>query len=601
MREDERAIGRDWWLLAGVWLFAAGWLLWRAWPQIGPLLLPDTDDAMRLVEVRDWFGGQAWGDLTQYRMHPPAGVPMHWSRIVDLPLAAVIALVKPIAGEGAAERVAVTLIPLLTFGTAMWAAALLGLRLGGRRAGMLAAVFLPTVTTVTSIMRPLRIDHHGWQTTLLVIVVACLADPGRRLRSGVFAGLALTVSLAIGLETLPFLLIAAAGPVVAWWLDDDYKRLLQGFGAAVCLSLPVLYVLFVPTAARWLPYCDALAPAYLISFTAAGLTCALLPAALPPGARWLKVLASLALLGAAALATVAAYPQCALGPLKGIDPRLADWLRHISEARPATMLLTREPGVALGMSVFPVVGFVAAAISLASREHRARLGAWLLFFIVGGGAVLTVFVQMRATISVSALAAVAAAVLAAEVLPRVRAIKGTLPRILATAGLLIGLSGAGALAAAYGAGKVLKPSEFAQNRNETKAKRLCNFRATLLPLNQIPPATLANVLNMGPALLLHTHHRVIGGPYHRDPDMLVDNERLWRSDDKEARAILDAYGADYVLACAGAVELNNASRGRPHSLAAELKSGEVPDWLEPVPMPKGSPLSLYKIRDRSSR
>jgi len=44
-----------------------------------------TDDAMRLVEVRDLLGGQSWFDLTQYRLAPPEGVRMHWSRLIDLP------------------------------------------------------------------------------------------------------------------------------------------------------------------------------------------------------------------------------------------------------------------------------------------------------------------------------------------------------------------------------------------------------------------------------------------------------------------------------------------------------------------------------------
>ena len=42
---------------------------------------------MRLVEVRDLIAGQGWFDLTQHRLDPP-GVSMHWSRVIDAPLAA---------------------------------------------------------------------------------------------------------------------------------------------------------------------------------------------------------------------------------------------------------------------------------------------------------------------------------------------------------------------------------------------------------------------------------------------------------------------------------------------------------------------------------
>ncbi len=38
---------------------------------------PDPDDAMRLVEVRDYLGGQGWFDLHQYRLGPDGGTLMH--------------------------------------------------------------------------------------------------------------------------------------------------------------------------------------------------------------------------------------------------------------------------------------------------------------------------------------------------------------------------------------------------------------------------------------------------------------------------------------------------------------------------------------------
>jgi hypothetical protein len=61
------------------------------------------DDAMRLVEVRDLIGGQGWFDVFQYRMDPPSGTSMHWSRLIDAPLAGLILLLKPLLGRHVAE------------------------------------------------------------------------------------------------------------------------------------------------------------------------------------------------------------------------------------------------------------------------------------------------------------------------------------------------------------------------------------------------------------------------------------------------------------------------------------------------------------------
>ena len=38
------------------------------------LRLPDSDDAMRLVQVRDLLAGQGWFDMVQHRLMPP-GAP----------------------------------------------------------------------------------------------------------------------------------------------------------------------------------------------------------------------------------------------------------------------------------------------------------------------------------------------------------------------------------------------------------------------------------------------------------------------------------------------------------------------------------------------
>src|SRR3546814_19415048 len=68
---------------------------------------------MRLVEVRDLLAGQGWFDLTQYRLGLEGGTPMHWSRLVDLPIAILVKLGGFFLAQEQAEAVALTLRPLL--------------------------------------------------------------------------------------------------------------------------------------------------------------------------------------------------------------------------------------------------------------------------------------------------------------------------------------------------------------------------------------------------------------------------------------------------------------------------------------------------------
>jgi hypothetical protein len=53
-------------LVALVWLLVALALLLLHWPQTAETLL-DTDDAMRLTELRAWLAGQSWFDLSEAR------------------------------------------------------------------------------------------------------------------------------------------------------------------------------------------------------------------------------------------------------------------------------------------------------------------------------------------------------------------------------------------------------------------------------------------------------------------------------------------------------------------------------------------------------
>src|SRR5690606_5982812 len=71
----------------------------------------DNDSLMRMVVVRDLIAGQDWYDSIQYRMGIEPGLSMHWSRLVDAPLA----LLFSVLGESAAAF----LWPSLLLGAAL--------------------------------------------------------------------------------------------------------------------------------------------------------------------------------------------------------------------------------------------------------------------------------------------------------------------------------------------------------------------------------------------------------------------------------------------------------------------------------------------------
>src|SRR3569833_1230840 len=116
-----REIERDWLTLTLVaWLAITAWFVFSRWNAIHWLSLGDTDDNMRLMQVRALLAGQGWYDLTNYRLDPAmGGYNIHWSRLCDLPIAGLILVFKPFIGTAAAEKWACGIAPLLPLSITM--------------------------------------------------------------------------------------------------------------------------------------------------------------------------------------------------------------------------------------------------------------------------------------------------------------------------------------------------------------------------------------------------------------------------------------------------------------------------------------------------
>src|SRR5918993_1957103 len=166
------------WLLYGAVAISGRWL------AIEALALGDTDDNLRLAQVRALLGGQGWYDLVQHRFDPAhGGGNIHWSRLVDLPIAGLILLLQPLLGGVRAERMAVAVAPLLPLLLLMFALALTTKRLIHDKAWPLPIIALLCAYSAIGMFAPLRIDHHGWQLAFLALAINGMADP-RRARGG---------------------------------------------------------------------------------------------------------------------------------------------------------------------------------------------------------------------------------------------------------------------------------------------------------------------------------------------------------------------------------------------------------------------------------
>jgi len=256
------AIDRHWGLLIVlVWLGFSAWFIYNKWTDIRFFALGDTDDNMRMMQVRGLLNGQGWFDLRQHRMNPPFGANIHWSRLVDLPIAGLILGLRPLLGGPAAERWAVAIAPLLPYLLLLFSLGLTARRLIDRRAYPVAFLALFFAGSTNGMFMPERIDHHGWQLAMLALCVAALADP-KRVRGGLTLGIATALSLAIGLEMIIYLAIAGVAVVLFWVDDADERDRLRAYAVSLVGGTALSFLVFASYANRQ-AVCDALSPVWL--------------------------------------------------------------------------------------------------------------------------------------------------------------------------------------------------------------------------------------------------------------------------------------------------------------------------------------------------
>ena len=176
-----------------MWLVLVVLLLITSSQQIATVRFNDPDDALRLMEVRDLLAGQSWFDLHQYRVAAPAGVPMHWSRLVDIPLAGMILILRPLLGAALAEMVTMVAVPLLTLLAALLLVGRLAAKFFDTETAGIACLVTATATPLVLQMTPMRIDHHGWQIVLALAALNGLAARDA-VRGGLVVGMALAAS-----------------------------------------------------------------------------------------------------------------------------------------------------------------------------------------------------------------------------------------------------------------------------------------------------------------------------------------------------------------------------------------------------------------------
>jgi hypothetical protein len=581
-------IERHWVLVVAIaWLGFSLWYIFDRYTSIRYFGLGDTDDNMRMMQVRGLLHGQGWFDLRQYRLNPPFGANIHWSRLVDLPIAGLMLLLQPFLGGAAAERWAVGIAPLLPYLLLLFSLALTVRRLIARRAFPLALAAIVFAGSTNGMFMPERIDHHGWQLAFIALAIAAIADP-KRLRGGLVLGLATALSLAIGLEMLIYLAIAGAAMVLFWIDDRDEADRLRGYAMVLAGGTALAYLAFASYANRG-PICDALSLVWLSD--------ALLGGALLYGLAWLspadwKRRLMLAVAAGVAVAAFHAlmWPHC-LHRLEGVSPEVDRlWLSHVREARPIYRHGWVIATLTLALPITGAIGWgLLAWVKRADRESLRRTVAAALPGLV---ATLLLFWQTRTGPAAQMLAIPGAVALVWTLVPIVWSSRYPAVRILGVAAVVVaGLGGAVPWAMNYVPQKKRTASEAAID----KANRLCNSLWGFHPIALQPKGVVFTFIDYGPRLITVTHHDSIAGPYHRNGQQIADVMNAFRGDADQAHALIAKYRSNYLLTCPNSSTTTIFMSETPKGFYAQLQRGQVPKWLTPIALPKDSPFRMWRV------
>ena len=572
------------------WLAYAAVAIWNKWILIEAFALPDTDDNLRMAQVRAWLGGQGWYDLVQHRFDPAhGGANIHWSRLVDLPLAGIILAMKPLLGGANAERVAVALAPLLPLIPLMFALALTMKRLVSEKAWPLPIIGLLCAYSTMGMFGPLRIDHHGWQLALLAVAIAGMADP-KRARGGAVLGIATGLSLAIGLEMTIYLALLGGAAVLMWVADRDQRRRLAAYAASMVASTAFSFLVFASYANR-LPVCDALSPVWLSD--------ALVGGAIMLGLAMLKVDSWKARLAAAIVAGAAVagfhafmWPNC-LQRLEGVSPEATRlWLDHVREARP---FYRHDWKVALIAITLPATALIGWGLlcwrAWKAGEPKDLLLRTMAVALPSIAALALLFWQVRAAPAAQMMALPGATALIVLFVGRWLQ---TSNKLLHLAAILVALIGFGALIP-VGLNLVPAKPKTDSALKVGQANSRCPSFAALAPIARLPKGMIFTFIDLGPRLIVGTHHDAVGGPYHRNDKMIADVMNAFRGDEAQAHRIVDEYRSDYLLICPYMSTATIFMSETPKGFYSQLDKGKVPSWLQPVDLGKDSPFKMWKV------
>jgi hypothetical protein len=243
----------------------------------GVLFAGDTDDLLRAIEVRAFLNAGHWYDMSFPAVRMPEVFVTPWSRLVDVPYAAIAFVLQPFVGQPPALAIAFKLWPAIM--AVIYALLTLSIlrRIAPAKAELpLSALFGVLILSTYAIWEfsPGRIDHHNVQMLLLLAMLYGICRWDRL--GGIIGGAAVAIGIVVGLETLPVLAVTLLALAFAWLLGfSGSARMLQWSGLSVAVTSLLMAALVIRPADYWTPRSDTFSAPFVEALLGFGLLSAL--------------------------------------------------------------------------------------------------------------------------------------------------------------------------------------------------------------------------------------------------------------------------------------------------------------------------------------
>ncbi|QEE44272.1 hypothetical protein FVA81_06410 [Rhizobium sp. WL3] len=545
----------------------------------------DVDDRLRALQIRLLASGQVgWFDLSIPAVRLPEVYVSPWSRLVDLPYVSISWMLAPFVGDSLALRIAFSVWPLaMLVAFAMLVAVFLqrSMRETGWKPLRTALVVCLVALVMAPAFRdfsPGRIDHHNWQLIAMVCLMTGLQRYDRM--GGLIIGLSSAVSLLVGLECLPFVVVAYGALVLSWLAKMPRAEVVMGSaGGSIAAASVLLGIIFVGPVGLATAACDSFSAPFALAALGFGLALVAL--------GWWGAVHSvfrrmllLAIAGVVVLTVVVPlYPECLGGPYAMIEPVVrASWLDRIPQEHGLVFQVWN--GSTSLLPLFLVLSLIAVWALAATWKRRHEEPGQVLAFAIGVVALVAAVVQLRyARFSVSLMPLFLPVVLVALLSGRLRP---AWPILSASSALIV----VGIVFAAVGLNR--NPARFELIDTMADPCEHADFSAleTLAPGRVLAPHGLGlPLLEAGKGQL-----EVAAIPFHRAAPGLSTVFAAFLSGDPAVRR-LAVQNFDYVAICA--LPAGHALPGG-EMYAALINGNGWPGLVEWSP-DSLSPLRIFRI------